>query len=60
MENELLKECKPILARVNKLEKLEEPQLEQSAVKEIIRDVLQELKSRENLISKNRPRSNNE
>jgi hypothetical protein len=48
------------LTSANKLEKFEEPQLEQSAVKEITHDVLQELESRENLISKNRPRSNKE
>ena len=53
MEKELLKEYKPVLARSNELEETQYQPLEQSDVKEIIHDVLQEIQSRENLISKN-------
>jgi len=52
MENELLKEYKPILNRSKILEKYEEKPLEQQDVKEIIHDVLNELQSRENLVAK--------
>jgi hypothetical protein len=60
MEKELLKEYKPLSARSNELEETQYQPLEQSDVKEIIHDVLQEIQSRENLIAKNRSRSNNE
>ena len=53
MEKELLKEYKPILARSNELEEPQYQPLEQSDVKEIIHDVLQELQSRESHVSKN-------
>ncbi len=52
MEKELLKEYKPVLARSNELEETQYQALDQSDVKEIIRDVLQELQSRENRVSK--------
>lgn len=58
MEKELLREYKPVLARSNELEEPRCQPLEQSDVKEIIHDVLQELQARENFIAKNR--SNNE
>jgi hypothetical protein len=47
MEKELLKEYKPVLARSSELEEPQYQPLEQSDVKEIIHDVLQELQSRE-------------
>jgi arginine deiminase len=47
MEKELLKEYKPILDRSKFMEKYVEQPLEQLQVKEIIRDVLQELQLRE-------------
>lgn len=53
MENELLKDYKPVLNRSRILEKYEDQPLEQSDVKEIIHDVLQELQSRENRVAKN-------
>jgi hypothetical protein len=53
MEKELLKEYKPVLARSDELEEPRYQPLEQSDVKEIIRDVLQELQARESNISKN-------
>ena len=53
MEKELLKEYKPVLARSNELEEPQYQPLEQSDVKEIIHDVLQELQSRESHVSKN-------
>jgi hypothetical protein len=53
MEKELLKEYKPVLARSNSLEEPQYQPLEQSDVKEIIHDVLQELQSRESHVSKN-------
>ena len=46
MEKELLKEYKPILDRSKILEKYEDQHLEQQDVKEIIRDVLNELQTR--------------
>jgi len=46
MEKELLKEYKPILDRSKILEKYEDQHLEQPEVKEIIRDVLNELQTR--------------
>ncbi len=55
MKKELLKEYKPVLARSNELEETQSQPLEQSDVKEIIRDVLQELQSRENHIGKDKP-----
>jgi hypothetical protein len=57
MENELLKEYKPILNRSKILEKYVDQNLEQPDVNEIIRDVLNELQSREINI-KNGPKSN--
>jgi hypothetical protein len=48
MEKELLKEYKPVLARSSKLKEAEYPPLDQSDLKEIIRDVLQELQSKKN------------
>jgi hypothetical protein len=59
MENELLKEYKPLLDRSMIIEKYDQ-QIEKEEVKEIIHDVLIELQSRENLIGKNRSRSYNE
>jgi hypothetical protein len=47
MEKELLKDYKPMLNRSKILEKYDDPHLEQSDVKEMIRDVLSELQSRE-------------
>jgi hypothetical protein len=49
-----LKEYKPILARSKELEEPQYQPLEQSDVKEIIHDVLQELQARESHVSKNR------
>ena len=46
MEKELLKEYKPVLARSNELKETQYQPLEQSDVKEIIHDVLQEIQSR--------------
>ena len=53
MEKELLKEYKPILARSNELEEPQYQPLEQSDVKEIIHDVLNELQSKQNHVAKN-------
>ena len=53
MENELLKDYKPVLNSSRILEKYEDQPLEQSYVKEIIHDVLQELQSRKNRVAKN-------
>lgn len=47
MENELLRKYKPALALSNELEKPEDEHLAPEDVKEIIRDVLNELQSRE-------------
>jgi len=47
MENELLKDYKPILHRSKILERYEDQSVEQSEVKEMIHDVLSELQSRE-------------
>jgi len=52
MENELLKEYKPLLDRSKTMEKYEDQQPEQEEVKKIIHDVLIELQSRENQLSK--------
>jgi MFS family permease len=52
MEKELLKEYKPVLARLDELEEPQYQSLEQSDVKELIHDVLNELQSREHLIAK--------
>ena len=54
MELELLKEYKPVISRSNELEEPQYQPLEQSDVKEIIHDVLQELQSRENLVAKDK------
>jgi arginine deiminase len=54
MEKELLKEYKPILDRSKFMEKYVEQPLGQLQVKEIIRDVLQELQSREGNITKDK------
>jgi hypothetical protein len=53
MEKELLDEYKPVLARSNELEETQYQPLEQTDVKEIIRDVLQELQARESHVPKN-------
>jgi len=53
MEKELLKEYKPVLARSSEFEEPQYQPLEQSDVKEIIHDVLQELQARESNLSKN-------
>ena len=58
MEKELLKEYKPVLARSNELEEPQYQQLEQSDVKEIIHDVLQELQTRESHVAKNGNKKN--
>jgi hypothetical protein len=47
MENELLKDYKPILDRSKILEKYEDQPVEQSEAKQMIHDVLSELQSRE-------------
>ena len=47
MEKELLKEYKPVLARSNELSESQYQPLEQSDVKQIIHDVLQELQARQ-------------
>ena len=60
MEKELLKEYKPILARSKELEEPQYQPLEQSDVKEIIHDVLNELQSRENLFANKGQRTNDE
>jgi hypothetical protein len=52
MENELLKEYKPILNRSKAMEKYEDQQPEQEEVKKIIHDVLIELQSSEKRMSK--------
>jgi len=52
MEKELLKDYKPVLARLDKLEETQYQPLEQSDVKELIHDVLKELQSREKLRQK--------
>jgi hypothetical protein len=52
MENELLKEYKPILNRSKAMEKYEDQQPEQEEVKKIIHDVLIELQSSEKRLSK--------
>ena len=46
MEMEFLKEYNPVLARSNELEETQYQPLEQSDIKEIIHDVLQELQAR--------------
>ena len=46
MEKEFLKEYNPVLARSNELEETQYQPLEQSDIKEIIHDVLQELQAR--------------
>jgi hypothetical protein len=53
MEKELLIEYKPIIARSGELEETQYQPIEQSDVKEIIHDVLQELQFRENRVAKN-------
>jgi hypothetical protein len=58
MDKELLKEYMPILARSNALEEPQYQPLEQSDVKEIIHDVLQELQARESHVSKNGTKKN--
>jgi hypothetical protein len=60
MEKELLKDYKPVLARLDELEAVQYQPLEQSEVKQLIHDVLNELQSRENINPKKRPRTNNE
>ncbi len=56
MENELLKEYKPILNRTKAMEKFEDQQPEQEEVKKIIHDVLIELQSSEKSLSKGNSR----
>ena len=46
MEKEFLKEYNPVFARSNELEETQYQPLEQSDIKEIIHDVLQELQAR--------------
>jgi hypothetical protein len=58
MENELLKEYKPVLAHSDELEEPRYQPLEPSDVKEIIHDVLQELQARESHVSKNGTKKN--
>jgi len=53
MENELLKEYKPILDRSKILEKYEDQPVEQSEAKQMIHDVLEELQSRQKKLAKN-------
>ena len=53
MEKELLKDYKPVLARLDEIEEAQYQPLEQSDVKELIHDVLNELQSREKIIPKN-------
>lgn len=56
MENELLKEYKPILNHSKAMEKYEDQQPEQVEVKKIIHDVLIELQSSEKRLSKGNSR----
>ena len=51
MEMEFLKEYNPVLARCNELEETQYQPLEQSDIKEIIHDVLQELQARKSRLS---------
>ena len=53
MEKELLKEYKPVLARSNELSESEYQPIEQSDVKQIIHDILQELQPRQSQASGN-------
>ena len=53
MEKELLKEYKPVLARSNELSESEYQPIEQSDVKQIIHDILQELQTRQSQASGN-------
>ena len=57
-EGRFLKEYKPILVNSNELEETQYQPLEQSDVKEIIHDVLQELQSRESHVAKNGNKKN--
>jgi len=52
MEKELLKDYKPVLARLNEVEDMQYQPLEQSEVKELIHDVLNEIQSRRKLAGK--------
>ena len=52
MEKELLKDYKPVLARLDEVPELQSQQLEQSDVKQLIHDVLYELQSREKIKTK--------
>lgn len=52
MEKELLKDYKSILIRLDELEDVQYQPLKQSDVKELIHDVLNELKARENITQK--------
>lgn len=49
MEKELLRDYKPVLAHLDEIEEVKYQPLERSDVKELIRDVLNELQSRENI-----------
>ncbi len=53
-----IKEYKPVLDRSSELEEPQYQPLEQSHVKQIIHDVLQELQSRESSIAKNGNKKN--
>jgi len=53
LENELLKKYKPVLARSTELTEPEYQPLEESDVKQIIHDILQELQARGSSVKKN-------
>jgi len=52
MEKELLKDYKPVLARLDEVEDIQYQPLEQSDVKQLIHDVLNEIQSRKKIITK--------
>jgi hypothetical protein len=58
MEKELLKDYKPVLARLDEVEEIQYQPLEQSDVKQLIHDVLYELQSREKIKTKEGRKSN--
>ena len=60
MEKELLKDYKPVLARLDEVPEIQSQPLEQSDVKQLIHDVLNEIQSRPKLITKEGRRSNSD
>lgn len=51
MEKELLKDYKPVLARLDEVPEIQSQPLEQSDVNQLIHDVLNEIQSRQKLIT---------